>query len=396
MKKVTVVGAGYVGLSIAVLLSQNNEVILTDVDQARVDAINQSISPIQDKEISAFMSRQDFHLPATTNFAAAVKNADFIILALPTAYDASTKVYDTSVLDAAIEEAAAVSPSSLLVVKSTVPTGYTKSIYQANKNINIVFSPEFLREGNALYDNLHPFRIIVGVSNQKSTQRKQAQQFIDLIVESAVKKDIPSLIMPSTEAEAVKLFSNAFHAMRLAFFNELDTYSETKKLNAKNILEGVCMDSRIGQHHNNPSFGYGYSGLPKGTMQLLAEFEETPGNMVSAVVESNEARIQHIVSQVLARQPQSVGIYRLAANFNIDKMQETAIFKIIQQLKKHGIDITIYEPELTPNKTLLKLPIEYDLEIFKESADLIIANRTTLEIEDAASKIYTRDLYHIG
>ncbi|MFV0412388.1 MAG: nucleotide sugar dehydrogenase [Oscillospiraceae bacterium] len=361
MKKIAIVGAGYVGLSIAVLLAQNSNVIIVDVDQSKIDMINRRKSPIKDKDIEAAMTKGALRLKATQNLASAVEEADFIVLALSTNYNEETGIFDTSAIDDVIERVSLISPSSLLIIKSTVPIGYTKSIYQANKAINIVFCPEFLREGNALYDNLYPSRIIVGLSHEEESHRRQAQVFAGLLVQAAEKEDVDCLIMPSTEAEAVKLCSNTFLAMRVAFFNELDTYAEIKGLNSKQIIDGVSLDPRIGAYYNNPSFGYGGYCLPKDTKQLLSEFTEVPNSIVTSIVQANEVRVQYIAHAILARHPKCIGIYRLIMKKTADNFRESAIIKVLEKLKKHNVKIIIYEPLVTPQKTFLDFDVEEDL-----------------------------------
>ena len=384
--KITVAGTGYVGLSISVLLAQNNNVTALDLIQEKVDLINQKKSPIQDKEISEFLSCKNLNLKATTNKDEAYNNPDFIIIATPTDYDSEKNFFNTSSVESVISLAEQKCPSSTIIIKSTIPVGFTEQMKKEHPSLEIIFSPEFLREGKALYDNLYPSRIIVGSSSEK------AKIFADLLKNSALKKDIPVLFMNSTEAEAVKLFANTYLALRVAYFNELDTYAELKKLNTKSIIDGVCLDPRIGSHYNNPSFGYGGYCLPKNTKQLRANYQNVPSNLIGAIVESNDTRKNHIASMIISKKPETVGIYRLTMKSNSDNFRASAIQDIMKKIRAEGIKVIIYEPTIFSSE-YEKYPVINDLKKFKDECDIIVANRLNEELQDVKQKIYTRDLY---
>lgn len=384
--KITVAGTGYVGLSISVLLAQNNNVTALDLIQEKVDLINQKKSPIQDKEISEFLSCKNLNLKATTNKDEAYNNPDFIIIATPTDYDSEKNFFNTSSVESVISLAEQKCPSSTIIIKSTIPVGFTEQMKKEHPSLEIIFSPEFLREGKALYDNLYPSRIIVGSSSEK------AKIFADLLKNSALKKDIPVLFMNSTEAEAVKLFANTYLALRVAYFNELDTYAELKKLNTKSIIDGVCLDPRIGSHYNNPSFGYGGYCLPKDTKQLRANYQNVPSNLIGAIVESNDTRKNHIASMIISKKPETVGIYRLTMKSNSDNFRASAIQDIMKKIRAEGIKVVIYEPTIFSSE-YEKYPVINDLKKFKDECDIIVANRLNEELQDIKQKIYTRDLY---
>ena len=383
---ITVAGTGYVGLSISVLLAQNNNVTALDLIQEKVDLINQKKSPIQDKEISEFLSCKNLNLKATTNKDEAYNNPDFIIIATPTDYDSEKNFFNTSSVESVISLAEQKCPSSTIIIKSTIPVGFTEQMKKEHPSLKIIFSPEFLREGKALYDNLYPSRIIVGSSSEK------AKIFADLLKNSALKKDIPVLFMNSTEAEAVKLFANTYLALRVAYFNELDTYAELKKLNTKSIIDGVCLDPRIGSHYNNPSFGYGGYCLPKDTKQLRANYQNVPSNLIGAIVESNDTRKNHIASMIISKKPETVGIYRLTMKSNSDNFRASAIQDIMKKIRAEGIKVVIYEPTIFSSE-YEKYPVLNDLKKFKDECDIIVANRLNEELQDVKQKIYTRDLY---
>ena len=383
---ITVAGTGYVGLSISVLLAQNNNVTALDLIQEKVDLINQKKSPIQDKEISEFLSCKNLNLKATTNKDEAYNNPDFIIIATPTDYDSEKNFFNTSSVESVISLAEQKCPSSTIIIKSTIPVGFTEQMKKEHPSLKIIFSPEFLREGKALYDNLYPSRIIVGSSSEK------AKIFADLLKNSALKKDIPVLFMNSTEAEAVKLFANTYLALRVAYSNELDTYAELKKLNTKSIIDGVCLDPRIGSHYNNPSFGYGGYCLPKDTKQLRANYQNVPSNLIGAIVESNDTRKNHIASMIISKKPETVGIYRLTMKSNSDNFRASAIQDIMKKIRAEGIKVVIYEPTIFSSE-YEKYPVINDLKKFKDECDIIVANRLNEELQDVKQKIYTRDLY---
>ena len=385
--KIIVVGLGYVGLSNAVLLAQHNEVIGVDIAQERVDALNARKSPIIDAELSEYLADKDLNLLGSTDLKTSLKDADYVIVATPTNYDEKTNFFDTSSVEAVIAQVIESEPGACIVVKSTIPVGFIENVSERLNTNTVIFSPEFLREGKALYDNLHPSRIIVGEKSER------AAVFARLLAQAAIKSDVEILLTGAREAEAIKLFSNTYLAMRVAFFNELDSYALAGDMNSRDIIDGVSLDPRIGNHYNNPSFGYGGYCLPKDTKQLLANYDAVPQNIIRAIVDANSTRKDYLADEIISKQPKTVGVYRLVMKSGSDNFRQSAIQGIMKRIKAKGIEVVVYEPELK-EPYFFNSRVEKDLNEFKDSVNIILANRMVFDLEDVSEKVFTRDLFH--
>ena len=390
--KIAIAGAGYVGLSNAILLAQHNDVFLTDIVQEKTDMINNRQSPIVDTEIEDYLANKPLNLTATTDANEAYKDARYVIISTPTNYDSKKNYFDTSSVENVIDYVTAVNPDAYIVIKSTVPVGFTENIRNFKHNNNIMFSPEFLREGRALYDNLYPSRIIVGTILDDEQLSRAAKDFAALLSAGAIKEDIPTLFTNLTEAESIKLFANTYLALRVSFFNELDTFADVRGLNTRQIIEGIGLDPRIGSHYNNPSFGYGGYCLPKDTKQLLANYNNVPNNIMSAIVAANSTRKDFIAERILDMEPSTVGLFRLAMKSNSDNYRQSSILGIMERIKAQGVDVVIYEPSLKESR-FCNSPVIKDLDEFKNMSDIIVANRYDRLLDDVRDKVYTRDIY---